>query len=320
MRLVILDNASLDCGDLDFSKLKALGLEFDSFENTKPDQIVERIKDADIIITNKVVIDSSTLKQVDKLKLICIAATGTNNVDLIAAHEKGIMVCNVTGYATSSVVQHVFMLITALNTKLNSYQKAVKNGLWSQSEFFCLLDFPTVDLSKQTIGIIGYGELGKGVEKVARAFGMKVLVSESLQKNSTKTDERISLTALLKKSDIVTLHCPLTPETKNIISTNEFKLMKSSALLINTARGGIVDEIALLEALQQNLIAGAGIDVLENEPPDKDNKLLTNELDNLIITPHIAWASVASRQCLLDGIVKNIEAFLKGDSRNIVNN
>ena len=320
MRLVILDKASLDCGDLDFSKLEALGLDVDVFDNTRAEQISERIKDAEIIVTNKVVIDSPILEKVEKLKLICIAATGTNNVDLIVAREKGITVCNVTGYATSSVVQHVFMLITALNTKLNSYQKAVKNGRWSQSEFFCLLDFPIVGLAEQTIGIIGYGELGKGVEKVARAFGMKVLVSESLQKKSAKTDERIPLNKLLREADIVSLHCPLTTETKNIISTNEFKQMKSSALLINTARGGIVDEAALLEALQLKQIAGAGIDVLANEPPKKENKLLICELDNLIITPHIAWASVASRQCLLNGIVKNIDAFLQGNSRNIVNN
>lgn len=320
MRLVVLDKASLDCGDLDFSKLKSFGLDVDFFENTKPDQIIERIKDAEIIVTNKLVIDSPILKEVEKLKLICISATGTNNIDLIAAAKKNIAVCNVTGYATSSVVQHVFMLITALNTKLNSYQKAVKNGRWSQSEFFCLLDYPIIDLAEQTIGIIGYGELGKGVEKVARAFGMKVLVSQSLQKKSAKTDERVPLNKLLREADIVSLHCPLAPETENIISTNELKIMKSSALLINTARGGIVDEAALLEALQQKQIAGVGIDVLANEPPKKENKLLMCELDNLIITPHIAWASVASRQRLLDGVVENIDAFLNGKPHNIVNN
>lgn len=320
MRLVILDKASLDCGDLNFSRLGALDLECEFFDNTKPEHVSDRIKDAEIIITNKVVIDSSILEQVDKLKLICIAATGTNNVDLIAARKKGITVCNVTGYATLSVVQHVFMLITALNTRLNNYQNAIKNGRWSESEFFCLLDFSIADVSEQTIGIIGYGELGKGVEKVAKAFGMKVLVSESLQKNTVKVSGRVSLHELLRDADVVSLHCPLTPETKNIISTNEFKIMKSSAILINTARGGIVDEAALLDALQQKQIAGAAIDVLENEPPDKENKLLTCKLDNLIITPHIAWASVVARQRLVDGIFKNIDAFLKGNQRNIVNN
>jgi len=320
MRLVILDKASLDCGDLDFSRLMGLNFEFDFFDNSKAEDVSKRIKDADIVVTNKVVIDASIIKQADKLKLICIAATGINNVDLVAASEKNIKVCNVTGYATSSVIQHVYMLITALNTRLTFYQKAVANGRWSQSEIFCLLDFPIADLAEQTIGIIGYGELGKGVEKVARAFGMKVLIAESLQENVSKMDERVPLNELLCESDIVSLHCPLTADTKNLISTNELKKMKSSAFLINTARGGIVDEMALLNALQQNLIAGAGIDVLETEPQDKNDKLLISGLNNLIITPHIAWASVASRQRLLDGLINNIQAFVEGIPRNIVNN
>ena len=320
MHLVILDKSSLDCNDLDFSKLQTLGLELSIYDSTKAEQIIERIKDAEIIVTNKVVIDSSILEQVHNLKLICISATGTNNVDLISAKNKSIRVCNVRGYATSSVVQHVFMLITTLNTKLINYHQSVKEGRWSQSNLFCLLDFPIADLSEQTIGIIGYGELGKGVEKVAKAFGMRVLISESLQIGMGKSKDRVSLNKLLSESDIVTLHCPLTDETKNIISTNEFKKMKGNALLINTARGGIVDENALLEALQQKQIAGAGIDVLKNEPPDRENNLLMSELDNLVVTPHIAWASAASRQRLLDGVVKNIEAYIKGDSLNIVNN
>lgn len=320
MRLVILDKASLDCGDLDFSKLKALGLDIKSFDNTKPENLIERIKGVEIIVTNKVVIDSLILKQMDNLKLICIAATGTNNVDLDAARKNGVTVCNVTRYATSSVVQHVFMLITALNTKLNNYQKAIKDERWSLSEFFCLLDFPINDLENKTIGIIGYGELGKGVAKVARSFGMKILIAESLLQDSTEKNERVPLNELLCESDVVSLHCPLTNDTRKLISSNEFKIMKRSALLINTARGGIVDEMALLEALQQKQIAGAGIDVLENEPPDKNDKLLKNELDNLIITPHIAWASTASRQRLLDGVAKNIEAFRNGNSTNVVNN
>lgn len=319
MRLVILDKASLDCGDLDFSKLEALGLKVDTYDNTKPEEVIERIKDADIIIVNKIIIDSSVLNKLNELKLICISATGTNNVDLAYAKEKDILVCNVTGYATSSVVQHVFMLITTLNVKLKSYQEKVKNGYWSESDFFCLLDFPISDISQQTIGIIGYGELGKGVANVAKAFGMKVLICESLKASSKIMKGRVSLNTLLRESDIVSLHCPLTPESENLISINEFKLMKKTSLLINTARGGIVDESALLAALQNKQIAGAGIDVLENEPPDKTDKLLMSQLDNLVLTPHIAWASVASRQRLLDGVIKNINDYLSGEAKNIVN-
>jgi len=319
MRLVILDKASLDCGDLDFSKLDALGLEFDVYDNTKPKQVIERIKDADIIVVNKIIIDSSILKQLNKLKLICVSATGTNNVDLSFAKEKDILVCNVTGYATSSVVQHVFMLITSLNIKLKSYQEKVENGDWSESDFFCLLDFPISDISQQTIGIIGYGELGQGVANVAKAFGMKVLICESLKSSLNSMKGRVSLNTLLRESDIVSLHCPLTPESENLISINEFKLMKKTSLLINTARGGIVDEGALLAALQNKQIAGAGIDVLENEPPEKTDKLLMSQLDNLVLTPHIAWASVASRQRLLDGVINNINDYLSGGAKNIVN-
>ena len=319
MRLVVLDKACLDCGDLDFSKLDALGLEIDVYDNTKPEEVIERINDADIIVVNKIIIDSSILKQLNKLKLICVSATGTNNVDLSCAKEKDILVCNVTGYATSSVVQHVFMLITTLNVKLKSYQEKVKNGGWSESDFFCLLDFPISDISQQTIGIIGYGELGQGVANVAKAFGMKVLICESLKASSKSMEGRVSLNTLLRESDIVSLHCPLTPESENLISVNEFKLMKTTSLLINTARGGIVDESALLAALQNKQIAGAGIDVLENEPPDKTDKLLMSPLDNLVLTPHIAWASVASRQRLLDGVINNINDYLSGGAKNIVN-
>lgn len=318
MHLVMLDKASLGSDDIDFSKLHTLGLDIEIFESTKPEQVADRIRNADIIITNKIIIDASLIEQAAKLKLICISATGVNNIDLESASKNNISVCNVTGYATSSVVQHVFMLITALNTKLNNYQTAVKDGAWESSDFFCLLDFPIIDLSSQAIGIIGYGELGKGVAKLASAFGMKVLIAESLKNHESVPEKRVSLLKLLRESDIVSIHCPLTVETKNLISTNEFEIMKSSTLLINTARGGIIDEAALLSALQDKQIAGAGIDVLETEPPVK-NVLLSNPLDNLIITPHIAWASVTSRQRLLNGVIDNIASFLKGNPQNIVN-
>ena len=320
MRLVILDKASLDCGDLNFSKLNTLGLIIEEFDSTNPDQISERILEADIVVTNKVIIDSDIIKQAKNLKLICITATGTNNVDLVAAKQKEIVVCNVTGYATSSVVQHVFMLITALNTNLSQYRQALKAERWSESKFFCLLDFPITDLEGKILGIIGYGELGRGVAKVAAAFGMKILIAESLKPEKDCNDNRVALTTLLSKSDIVSLHCPLTPQTENLISDAEFEIMKSSALLINTARGGIVNENALLHALNTKQIAGAGVDVLVNEPPLTNEPLLTSELSNLIVTPHIAWASLSSRQRLFDSVISNIEAFLRKSPTNVVNN
>ncbi len=320
MQLVFLDRASLDNGDLDFSKLDLPVFEIKIFDNTLPEQIEERIAQADIVITNKVLIDAGLIKQAKKLKLICIAATGTNNVDLIVAKENAVKVCNVTGYATSSVVQHVFMLMTALNTNLNRYQDAVKDNRWSESNFFCLLDYSINDLSAQTIGIIGYGELGKGVEKLAHAFGMQVLVAESLLATRNVEHNRVPLKELLQSADVVSLHCPLTEQTHNLIAQAEFELMKPTSILINTARGGIVNEVDLLSALQNKQIAGAAIDVLEQEPPSKTHPLITSNLQNLIITPHIAWASKVSRQRLLDGVINNIAAYLQGKDKNIVNN
>ena len=312
MRLVILDKASFDCGDIDLSRLESLNLDIETYENTQPNKVKERVAQAEIIITNKVVLDSEIILEAKKLKLICISATGMNNVDLHAAEEHSIKVCNVTGYATSSVVQHVFMLITALNTNLNRYQAAIKQHRWSESDFFCLLDYPVSDLSTQTLGIIGYGELGKGVAKVAREFGMKVVIAESFEKSHDLIDHRMPLNELLHKSDIVSLHCPLTEKTNNMITRVELAQMKPTALLINTARGGIVNEADLLVALKSKQIAGAGLDVLEHEPPSKDHPLINSHLDNLIITPHIAWASQKSRQRLIDGVIQNIEEFIQG--------
>ena len=310
MRLVILDKASFDCGDIDLSRLESLNLDIETYENTQPNKVKERVAQAEIIITNKVVLDSEIILEAKKLKLICISATGMNNVDLHAAEEHSIKVCNVTGYATSSVVQHVFMLITALNTNLNRYQAAIKQHRWSESDFFCLLDYPVSDLSTQTLGIIGYGELGKGVAKVARGFGMNVVIAESFEKSNGFTEHRMPLNELLNKSDIVSLHCPLTEKTNNMITRVEFSQMKPTALLINTARGGIVNEADLLVALKNKQIAGAGLDVLEQEPPTKDHALINSLMDNLIITPHIAWASQKSRQRLIDGVIQNIEEYL----------
>lgn len=320
MRLVVLDKASLDRNDLDFTGLSSLEVDIEMFDTSTPEQVADRIAGADIIVTNKVVIDSGLMAQATRLKLVCIAATGTNNVDLNAATDKSVKVCNVTGYATSSVVQHVFMLMTALNTNLKRYQNAVENNCWSNSEIFCLLDFPITELANKTLGIIGYGELGQAVAKVARAFGMNVIIAESFTKNSPVDKQRVTLKQLLKEADVVSLHCPLTTQTENLINHKAFAIMKSSAQLINTARGGIVNEADLLVALKNRSIAGAALDVLAQEPPGKEHLLINSKLDNLIITPHIAWASKEARQRLLDGVVSNIHAFMRGQEQNIINN
>jgi len=319
MRLVILDRKSFDCDDLDFSGLDSLNLEIDIYDNTAALELTERIKDADIVVTNKIVIDSQHLDKAKHLKLICVAATGTNNIDLQAAKDKAIKVCNVTAYATSSVVQHVFMLITTLSRQFNLYRQTSKNNNWSKSDYFCLLDYPITDLSGLTLGIIGYGELGKAVASVATVLGMRVVIAESFIAEHNKTSQRIPLEKLLSESDIVSLHCPFTRQTQNLISEAEFRLMKPSTILINTARGGIINEQDLLTALNKKQIAAAGLDVLEQEPPASDNPLINSNLSNLIITPHIAWASKQSRQRLLNGVIENIQAYLNGIPKNSVN-
>lgn len=316
MKGVMLDAKSIDNGDIDFSGLETVIPNWRYYDNSLDSEVVTRIKDADIVIANKVRIQQHHITQAKQLKLICIAATGANNVDLAAAANAGIAVTNVTNYATPSVVQHVFCLMLALTRKLIQYQAAVRGGRWQRSQFFCLLDYPITELSGKTLGIIGYGVLGKGVAAVGEAFGMHVLVAA--RKGATVGEGRVSMEQLLSQSDVISLHCPLTPETSNLIGAREFGLMKQGALLINTARGGIVNEMALLNALQSGKLGGAGIDVLVEEPPARGNPLLDTQLPNLIVTPHIAWASAEARQRVVIEVVKNIQAFLNGTPRNKV--
>ncbi|MCI0507285.1 MAG: 2-hydroxyacid dehydrogenase, partial [Gammaproteobacteria bacterium] len=313
MKGVMLDAKSIDNGDIDFSGLETVIPNWRYYDNSLDSEVVTRIKDADIVIANKVRIQQHHITQAKQLKLICIAATGANNVDLAAAANAGIAVTNVTNYATPSVVQHVFCLMLALTRKLIQYQAAVRGGRWQRSQFFCLLDYPITELSGKTLGIIGYGVLGKGVAAVGEAFGMHVLVAA--RKGATVGEGRVSMEQLLSQSDVISLHCPLTPETSNLIGAREFGLMKQGALLINTARGGIVNEMALLNALQSGKLGGAGIDVLVEEPPARGNPLLDTQLPNLIVTPHIAWASAEARQRVVIEVVKNIQAFLNGTPR-----
>ncbi|KPJ95426.1 MAG: glycerate dehydrogenase [Gammaproteobacteria bacterium SG8_15] len=316
MKGVVLDVKSIDIGDIDFSGLESVVDYWQYYDNTHDDEIQTRIQDADIVVANKVSLQKRHIAQANQLKLICVAATGINNIDLEAAAELGVCVTNVTNYATPSVVQHVFCLILALSRKLNQYQAAIRDGRWQQSEFFCLLDYPVRELAGKTLGIIGYGVLGQAVATVGEAFGMRVLIAD--RKGVAPREGRVTFEQLMSESDVVSLHCPLTADTSNLIDKKELALMKSGALLINTARGGIVNETALVTALESGKLGGAGFDVLGNEPPTQGNPLLEVELPNLIVTPHIAWASVEARQRVIDEIVKNIAAFRKGEPRNIV--
>jgi glycerate dehydrogenase len=284
------------------------------YESTwTPDEIVTRLKDATIAIINKVPMRADVLKQLPKLKLIAVAATGTDVVDKAYCKEHGITVVNIRNYAFNTVPEHVIALIFALRRNLLTYVKDVQDGVWNKSSQFCFLTHPIRDIAGSTLGIVGYGALGKSIGKRAEALGMKVLAYDVFPQPGLTDFETI-----LKESDIITLHVPLTPETKNMIGEKEFKKMKPTAILINTARGGLVDEAALAKALKDGTIAGAGFDVLTVEPPKDGNILLDKTIPNLIVTPHVAWASKEAMQILSDQLIDNIEAFVAGKPQNVV--
>lgn len=317
MKGVFLDLGSLDLADLDLNGLKSTGINWQMCDKTAPAEVAERVRGCDVVITNKVVLNADVLSNADSLKLICVAATGTNNVDLKAAAEHDISVCNVRAYGTPSVVQHVFTLLTALNTSLVEYRQDILAGRWQKHDQFCFMDYPIRELAGAVLGIVGYGELGHGVAKVAEAFGMKVLIAQRPGSQKIEKD-RVALAELLPQVDVLSLHCPLTPETQNLIGKTELALMKDTAILINTARGGIVDEEALADALCNGRLGGAGIDVLIEEPPVHGNVLLSEKIPRLIVTPHIAWASIESRQRLLNQVVENIQNWLGGNPGRVV--
>ncbi|MCB1822772.1 MAG: 2-hydroxyacid dehydrogenase, partial [Candidatus Competibacteraceae bacterium] len=312
MRGVFLDRDSLDSGDLDFGNLNRVLPELHCYSATAADEVAERIADAEVVISNKVQLDAATLEQARRLKLICVAATGVNNIDLEAAARRGLTVCNCRGYGTASVVQHVFALLLALVTRLSDYRQAVRDGRWRQASQFCLLDFPIRELAGKTLGIVGHGELGRGVARVAEAFGMRVLIAQRPGAVEEEQEGRVPLSILLPQVDVLSLHCPLTPETRGLIGAWELALMRRDAILINTARGGLVDEALLADALRQGALGGAGVDVLSLEPPVAGNPLLAPDIPNLIVTPHCAWGSRESRQRLVGQLVENIAGFLNG--------
>ena len=316
MRAVFVDFATVSAGDLDTMRLeRALpGLRY--YPETKPDELLARVSDAEAILANKVRLDARVLAAAPSLRLICLPATGTDNVDLAAAAARDIAVCNVRAYCTVSVVQHVYALILALTQQLVAYRAALQSGAWSSSARFCLLDFPIRELAGKTLGIVGHGELGRGVARVGAAFGMRVLIAA--RRGAAPAADHIAFDEVLARADVLSLHCPLTPETRNLIGAPELARMRADALLINTARGALVDSAALAAALRAGRLGGAGIDVLEQEPPPPDHPLMAGDIPNLIVTPHIAWAAREARQRALDEIAENVSSFLGGGRRNRV--
>lgn len=310
MKAVYLDYASLDKNDLDFSALYAVFDDLQLYKGTSADQLLSRVQNVDVIISNKVVIDAETMQQCPNLKLILISATGTNNIDLVQATQQGITVCNCQGYGTAAVAQHTLMLMLNLATSFCQYDRAVQQGEWNQASQFCLLDYPIMELSGKTLGIVGYGELGQAVANLARAFGMQIQIAAL--PNRPAGAERIAFADMLPQVDFLSLHCPLTEDTRDLIDATALATMKSSAFLINCARGGVVNESALAEALKARTIAGAATDVLTVEPPKEGNVLLDTSIPNLIITPHSAWGSVDARQRIVQQMVENTQAFKAG--------
>jgi glycerate dehydrogenase len=322
MRGVFLDYASLGPSDIDITPLteQLPGLEL--FPETAPHQVTERVSDAEVVIVNKVRLDGTMLRKAEDLRIICLAATGTDNISLPAARELGIAVCNIRAYCTPSVIQHVFSLILNLTNHLREYDQLIRNKAWSSRSEFCLLDFSIRELHGKTLGIIGLGTLGAGVARVAEAFGMRVIAARRPNDpRETAPDhpvERVEFRELLGQADIVSLHCPLTDETVNLINAETLKLMRQDAILINTARGGLIDSAALVNALRENVIGGAGIDVLRQEPPTDPDPIIDTQLPNLIVTPHIAWAAREARQRAVDEIAANIASFRNHERRNRV--
>lgn len=309
-----LDSGSLGDG-VDWSELNATLDHWQWHHHSAADEVAARIGTADVVISNKVVIDAAAMAAAPNLRLICIAATGTNNVDLQAAAEHGITVTNVRDYAQPAVAQHVLALMLAHATQWQHYAAAVTRGEWSRSPFFCLLDYPIEELAGATLGIIGYGALGQAVAKRAQAFDMRVLIAERAR-TQTVRDGRTALPYVLAESDYVSLHCPLTETTQHLIDRHALAAMKPTAYLINTARGPIIDETALIEALHAGEIAGAALDVLSAEPPSPDHPLLAGDIPGLTITPHCAWASRGARQRMIDTLAANIGTFFDGRTDN----
>ena len=318
MKLVILERNSVGT-DVDVSCFEKFG-EVTCYPNTVAANTAERVKDADIILANKAPLNESTLKDAPNVKLICLLATGFDNVDLAYCRSRGIKVTNVINYCTSTVAQHTLLLALALSEKIAFYDDYVKSGAYSAQDRFSNFDRTFYDLEGKTWGIIGMGTIGRRVAGLAQAFGCRVIFYSASGKSTCTDYERVEFDTLLQESDILSLHCPLSDRTRGLINKDALSKMKETAILVNVARGPVVDTQALYDALVADQIAGAGLDVLEQEPMAKDNPLAQiKDSTKLIITPHMAWASLESRTHLVEEVAKNIEAFLAGENRNVVN-
>ncbi len=316
MRIVVLDAHALNPGDLDWGPLLELG-PCEVHERTDDQRIVERAQGADCVLTNKTRLTRSSLALLPALRYIGVLATGFNVVDCDAARERSIPVTNVPTYGTDSVAQLTFAHILHLASHVGPLARSVSQGRWNASRDWSYWDAPLLELHGLVMGIVGFGRIGRATARVARAFGMTIVAAETNPAGSDPGVRFVPLDELFRTSDVVSLHCPLTEDTRKIVSRGRLAMMKQSAFLINTSRGGLVDEAALAEALRAGQIAGAGLDVLSEEPPPDDNPLLA--APNCIITPHVAWATKAARQRLLDEAVENLRAFRAGIERNVVN-
>jgi len=318
MKIVVLDGYTLNPGDLSWDKLNSLGVVI-LYDRTPIGKIIERSMDAEILITNKTPLLADTINSLPKLKYIGVLATGYNVVDTAATKTRGIIVTNVPSYSTKSVAQLVFALMLELCHHVQRHSDSVHEGKWAGSADFSYWNYPLIELSGKTLGIIGFGNIGKKVADIATVFGMHVIATSRNQREQPdrKNFRWVEIDELLEQSDFVSLHCPLTPETKGLINAANLGRMKSSAFVINTSRGPVVVEQDLADALNNGLVAGAGIDVLSLEPPSKDNPLLRAK--NCIITPHFAWATKEARVRLMNIAVNNVDAFLRGKPVNVVN-
>jgi glycerate dehydrogenase len=316
MKIVVLDGFTLNPGDLTWDSLKALG-DCEIYDRSASDEIVKRTAGANIVLTNKVILKAEHFNALPALKYVGILATGTNVVDLGAARSRDITVTNIPAYGSKSVAQTTIALLLELTQHAGHHSQAVHEGRWSAGPDWCFWDYPLIELDGLTLGIVGAGRIGIAVGELARAFGMKVMAYNPRPRPVPPFVELVELERLLRESDVVSLHCPLTPENQRLINAERLAWMKSSSFLLNTSRGGLVDESALADALNSGRLAGAGLDVLSEEPPPDNNPLL--KAKNCIITPHLAWGTLAARSRLLNIATENIQAFLGGHPKNVVN-
>ena len=313
MKAVMLDWATMG-PDLDISELRELLPEIEIYEESTGDEIAERIAGAEIVLGNKAIISEDLFRGAPNMRFIGLTATGTDNIDLGSARKYGVAVANIRAYCTGSVVEHVFGCILNLSHNISNYAADVRGGAWQDATIFCMLTRPNRQLSSMTLGVVGHGELGGGVARMGKAFGMEVIVAA--RPGSDEIPEgRVSFDELLARSDVISLHCPLNDATRNLFGAEQFHAMKNTAILVNTARGGLIDSQALVDALRFGEIGGAAIDVLPEEPPINGDPLLDYKGDNLMVTPHIAWATQTARQNAMDELTANVRAFLNGEER-----